>query len=130
MKRLVLMIIPALICGVLFTSCGSDKAQTKDENDILHGKWQLISISPFNVEGVDLMLVDYSPKNIINEFKSNSVLAVSVNVDNDYGGLEIGKHFYEVTLTEVSANPLGLPAPHEVRINGISYGFGYMSDSP
>ena len=27
MKRIVLMIVPALICGMAFTSCGSDKAE-------------------------------------------------------------------------------------------------------
>ena len=31
MKRVVLMIIPALICGIVFTSCGSNKAEPKDE---------------------------------------------------------------------------------------------------
>ena len=30
MKRLVLMIIPALICGVVFTSCVSNKAEPKE----------------------------------------------------------------------------------------------------
>ena len=32
MKRVVFMIIPALICGAVFTSCGSDKAEPKKEN--------------------------------------------------------------------------------------------------
>jgi len=32
MKRLVLMIIPALICGMVFTSCDSDNAESKNEN--------------------------------------------------------------------------------------------------
>ena len=31
MKRLVLAIIPALICGMAFTSCGSNKTEPKDE---------------------------------------------------------------------------------------------------
>ena len=42
MKRLVLMIIPALICGAVFTSCSSDKAQATDQ---LQGtKWKLKGI--------------------------------------------------------------------------------------
>ena len=78
------------------------------------------------------MLVDYTPMNIIYEFKANNVLTVSGNVDSSYGGLEIGKYFYEVTLTEIINDPLGLPAPHMVRINTIPYdfSFGYMYDSP
>ena len=31
MKRIVLMIVPALICGMVFTSCGSDKAMLADD---------------------------------------------------------------------------------------------------
>ena len=108
------------------------KSDLKSENKILYGKWQLKTISPFNAEGVDYMLIDYTPMNIIYEFKANNVLTVSGNVDNNYGGLEIGIHFYVVTLTEINVNPLGLPAPHEVKINDIPYGFsfGYMPDSP
>ena len=34
MKRLVLMIIPALICGVLFTSCDSDETESKFTNGL------------------------------------------------------------------------------------------------
>jgi len=30
MKKVVLMMIPALICGVMFTSCGSNKAEPKE----------------------------------------------------------------------------------------------------
>jgi hypothetical protein len=33
MKRLVLMIVSALICGVIFTSCGSDKAERTDNEE-------------------------------------------------------------------------------------------------
>ena len=109
-----------------------NKSDLKSENDILSGKWQLTTISSFNTEGMDLVLVDYTPKHIIYEFKANHVLTVSGNVDNNYGGLETGNHFYVVTLTEISNDPLACPAPHKVKINNISYGFsfGYMSDSP
>ena len=31
MKRLFLMIVPALLCGMVFTNCGSNKAEPKDE---------------------------------------------------------------------------------------------------
>jgi len=105
------------------------KSDLKSENDILSGKWQLTTISPFKTEGMDLVLIDYTPMNIIYEFKANNVLTVSGNVDNNYGGLEIGNHFYVVT--EINNDPLGLPASREVKINNISYGFrfGYMSDS-
>ena len=133
MNRIVLITVSALICLAVFTSCGSDEARaTEDGSEVIHGKWQLKTISPLNAEGVDYMLVDYTPMNIIYEFKTNNVLTVSGNVDSNYGGLEIGKHFYEVTLTEIINDPLGLPAPHMVRINNIPYGFsfGYMYDSP
>ena len=134
MKQLFLMIIPALICWVVFISCSSDKAQvTEDESKILHGKWQLISISTFNEEGLEFVLIDYAPDKIIYEFRANNVLTVSGNVDNNYyGGHEMGEHYYDVILTEIIPNPLGLPAPHKVRINNIPYGFsfGYMSDIP
>jgi len=109
-----------------------NKSDLKDESNILQGKWQLKTISPLNEEGVVYMLVDFSPMDIIYEFKANNVLTVSGNVDYDYGGLKIGNHFYEVTLTEIISNPLGLPAPHMVKINSIPYdfSFGYISDSP
>jgi len=121
-----------IVCMLSSLISGCEQNDLKDESNILQGKWQLKAIKPPNAEGVTYMLVDFSPMNIIYEFKANNVLTVSGNVDNDYGGLNIGKHFYEITLTEVINDPLGLPAPHEVRINGISYGFsfGYMSDSP
>ena len=113
----------------LLSGC-EKKSDLKGENEILRGKWQLTTISPFNAEGMDLVLIDYTPMNIIYEFKANNVLTVSGNVDNNYGGLEMGNHFYVVTLTEITNNPLRLPAPYEVKINNISYGFsfGYMQD--
>jgi len=40
MKKLVLMIIPALICGVLFSSCDSNKAEPKEE--IIAGELQYV----------------------------------------------------------------------------------------
>jgi len=45
MKRLILMIIPALICGVVFVGCQKDNNQ----EDKIIGKWQL-------VEGYSLMM--------------------------------------------------------------------------
>ena len=115
----------------LLSGC-EKKNDLKGENEILNGKWQLKAISSLNAEGVDYVLVDYTPMNIIYEFKSNNVLTVFGNADNNYGGLEIGNHFYVVTLTKINIDPLGLPAPHEVKINNIPYGFsfGYMPDSP
>lgn len=126
----------ATLCMVLalfslLSGCekGSD---LNGENEILYGKWQLTTINPLDAEGMELILVDFTPMNIIYEFKANNVLTVSGNVDNNYGGLEIGNHFYVVTLTEINNDSLGLPAPHGVKINDISYGFsfGYMPDIP
>ena len=34
MKRLVLMIVPALICGAVFTSCVADKAQALEDEGV------------------------------------------------------------------------------------------------
>jgi hypothetical protein len=122
-----------LICGILFTSCG--KAQTTNDSDILCGKWQLQTISPLNAEGVDLMLVDFSPKNIIYEFRANNVLIVSGNVPNGYGGLKTGKYFYKITRTDISDGSLLTDLEqHVVVINSIPHCFsiGYVSypDSP
>ena len=135
----VTVVAQCIVCALFFTvsGCVGQKSDLQDESlkeesEILYGKWQLTTISPLNAEGVDYMLVNFSPMNIIYEFKANNVLIVSGDVDNNYGGLEIGKHFYEVTLTEIINNPLGLPTPHMVRINTIpySFSFGYVSDSP
>jgi hypothetical protein len=128
-----LCIVFALFSLLLGCETKSDlkgESDMKGENDILSGKWQLTTISPLNAEGMDLVLVNYTPMHIIYEFKANNVLTVSGNVDNNYGGLEIGNHFYVVTFTDISNDPSWLPAPHEVKINNISYGFsfGYMSD--
>ena len=124
-------IVACLAVTTMFSSC-EQKSNLKEESDILHGKWKLITINLFTIEEGN-MLFDYSQKNIIYEFKANNVLTVSGNVENiDYRGHEIGKHFYDITLTEMISDPLGLPAPHTVKINTIPYGFsfGYMSDKP
>jgi len=141
MKRLVFKGALAALCivGVLFfTISGCDKSKgesekSKDENEIIHGKWQLTIISPLDVEGVDLMsaAIDISRSNIIFEFKANNVLTVSSNEDNDYVGFKAGNHFYEVTHTDISNGSLVTDlAQHVVEINTISYCFsiGYGSD--
>jgi putative lipoprotein (rSAM/lipoprotein system) len=108
------------------------QSEFKDESDILHGKWKLISINSFTIEEGD-MSFDYSQKNIIYEFKANNDLTVSGNIEDiDYKGHAIGKHFYEATPAQTINDPLGLPAPHTVKINTIPYGFsfGYMASGP
>jgi len=131
MKRLVLKGTLAALCivGVLFfTISGCDKS--KDESEIIHGKWQLTTISPLNAEGVG-MSIDYSQSNIIFEFKANNVLTVSSNEDNDYGSFKVGNHSYEVTHTDISNGSLTTDlAQHVVEINTIPYCFsiGYNSD--
>jgi len=124
-----------IMCALFFmvSGCVEQKSDLKDENDVLRGKWQLWTISPLNAEGMDLVLVDFRPMNIIYEFKANNVLSVSGNVDNivDIVGLEAGKHFFEVTLTDISNGSLVTDlAQHVVEINSISYCFsvGYISD--
>ena len=129
--RKVVAIAICLVSIAMFLGC--DKGNNpKNENDILYGKWQLKTISPLNVpQGLDLMLVDFSPMNIIYEFKTNNVLTVSGNVKDIDGVFEKGKHFYEVTLTDISNGLLITDlAQHIVEIKTISYCFsvGYMSD--
>ena len=52
MKRVVLMIIPALICGVVFSSCGSDKAELTEKEGIFVGTYSVTYLSPDpNVNG-------------------------------------------------------------------------------
>lgn len=128
--------ILCIVCMLSSIILGCEKkTDKKDESNILLGKWQLKTISPLNVEGgVIFMLVDFSPMNIIYEFTANNVLKVSSNVDNiNYGGLEIGKHFYEITLTNIRNGILVTDlAQHVVEINTIPYCFciGNMSDDP
>ena len=133
MKRLVLKGTLAALCivGVLFfTISGCDKS--KDESDIIHGKWQLTTISSLNIEGVNWgMSIDISQLNIIFEFKASNVLTVSSNEDNDYGDFTVGTHFYEVTHTDISNGSLITDlAQHVIEINIIPYCFsiGYNSD--
>ena len=50
MKKVVLMFIPALICGVVFTSCGSNSAETKEEEIVVEMYevsewWQIVYIT-------------------------------------------------------------------------------------
>ena len=132
MRRLVLKETLAALCivGVLFftiSGCG----KSKDESEIIRGKWQLTTIIPLNAEGVYLVSIDYSRLNIIFEFKANNVLTVSSNEDNDYGGFRAGNHFYEVTHTDIINGSLITDlAQHVVEINKIPYCFsiGYNSD--
>ena len=124
--------IAICLAGItIFLGCDKEN-DLKNESDILYGKWQLKTISPLNVPpGPNLMLVDFSPMNIIYEFKANNVLRVSGNVRDIDGVFEEGKHFYKVTFTDISNGLLITDlAQHIVKINTISYCFsvGYMSD--
>jgi len=88
MKRLVLMVIPALICGLMFKSCGSDKADTKDDKTIGElyamgsksttvligdkGKLDLLftgeNIKSFNVETGEIVFIDLKTDDIEGTF--------------------------------------------------------------
>jgi hypothetical protein len=133
-KRLNLRSVAMIAClavTIMFSGC-EKKSDLKGENEIIYGKWQLKTISPLNVPpGVDLMLVDFSPMNIIYEFKTNNVVRVSGRVNDIDGVFEKGKHFYNVTNSNISNGLFVTNLPqHIVKINTISYCFciGYMSD--
>ena len=49
MKRLVLKIVPALICGMVLTSCSTDKL-TDEYAEAILGKWELIGTAIYEGE--------------------------------------------------------------------------------
>ena len=59
MKRLDFMIIPALICGLLLTSCGSDKSETEPISRLQGTKWKLEGIVDIQTS----TLKELEPKN-------------------------------------------------------------------
>jgi len=131
MKRLVLMVISALICGMILTGCGSDKPIEAEEtsNEILQGKWKLILINLFFTIEEGNSSIDYSKKNITYEFRANNVLTVSGEIDNiDYRGHEIGKHSYKV-LPLPPSGPLGpthIGLPVKIGAKNHNIHFGWM----
>ena len=134
MKKIVLkgrFTVLCIVCVLFFTILGCEKQ--KEENKIIRGKWQLTTIYPPKVEGIAYMLGDFTPMNIIYEFKANNVLAVSGNIDNNYACLKKGKHSYEVTLTDISNGSLSTNltnlAQHVVEIDNISYCFSIVDES-
>jgi len=133
MMKKVAVAIMCIVSVLFFTISGCEqKSDLNETSNILRGKWQLKSVHSLNAEGVSYMLVDFTTYNIIYEFKANNVLTVSGNDGSiDHGGLEMGKHFYKVTLTNISNGSLVTELPqHLVEINTIPYCFcvGYMSD--
>jgi len=105
MKKIILMIIPALICGVMFLSCGSDKIEegincedclciydfAHEKNASIIGEWKLEKISTISRLGA--FCTDCSSYNIVYEFKQNGALTVSANSEN-YGPHESGEYSF------------------------------------
>ena len=105
MKKLVFMIISALICGAVFTSCGTDKTQviedcedcscifnfSHEKNASIIGEWKLEKIKVHSRLGISC--TDCSPYNVVYEFKKNGTLTVSGNTEN-YGWHESGKYSF------------------------------------
>ena len=122
--RNVVAIAICLAGMTMFSACDKDN-DLKGENEIIYGKWQLQTMSPLNVEeGLILTLLDLSPMNIIFEFKANNVLTVSSDNVDFHTGFEMGNHFYDVTLTNISNGLLTTDLPqHIVEINKNPYGF-------
>ncbi len=118
------------VLSFLLLSCEKN-SDLKDDNEIIYGKWQLKTMSPLNVEeGLILTLLDLSSMNIIFEFKANNVLAVSSDNADFHTGFEIGNHFYDVTLTNISNGLLITDLPqHIVEINKNPYGFSLGEES-
>ena len=106
MKRLVLMIFPALICGALFTSCGSDEAESKNEVKYPGGLWLKMgdnSIVP--TSGIDYY--DVSQHTIYLKKKSPYLKTIHGTVSVYVGNDEI----YECTIHSniCSHIPMGQP---------------------
>ena len=115
---LILMIIPALICGLMFTNCSGDKnekpeVQQEEQQDLnteggeangedfdfahdkiasIVGNWKLLKERiPFTSTGP--ITRDYSQDSIVYEFKQDGTLIVSENAKN-YGLHESGKYSF------------------------------------
>ena len=116
--------IACLAVTTMFSACDKNN-DLNGEDEIIHGKWQLKTITLLNVEdGLILTLLDLSPMNIIFEFKANNTLIVSADDIDFHTGFEIGNHFYDVTFTDISNGILITDLPqHIVEINTIPYGF-------
>jgi hypothetical protein len=54
------MVIPALICGVMFTSCSSDKAKPQEDKLLFTGE----NIKSFNVETGEIVFTDLTSDDI------------------------------------------------------------------
>ena len=128
----------AIVCiigvlSLLLSSCEKTNGGTAEyENDILYGRWLLWTVAPFDPgPGVILMLADLRSQNIIFEFKPNNALTISSSSGNNtYGRFEVGRHFYEVTHTNISNGFIVTSLPqHTVEINGLPHGFTIGTDS-
>ena len=75
MKRLVLMIISTLVCGMVFTNCSSEKEETQEENFVL-------KIGEI-IEGF-ICRFDVLPYPVFGEEQPLKTIKILVNKNEDY----------------------------------------------
>lgn len=123
-KGTVAILSVMLALSFLLSSCEKN-SDLNGDNKLIYGKWQLKTMRPLDVEE-DLIptLPDLSIMNIIFEFKANNILTVSSDNADFNTGFEVGNHYYDVTLTNISNGLLITDSPqHIVEINKNPYGF-------
>jgi hypothetical protein len=103
MKRITKLIISALFCGVILSSCNSNSELQGDDDflkpfDITHdetasiiGEWSLEKIRVISRLG--FFYTDCTPYNVTYEFKQNGALTVSSNSEN-HGWHESGEYSF------------------------------------
>ena len=143
MKKLILMIVPALICGMMFTNCSGNKNEKpevqqkeqqkqqdvntkgfevnggKDFTFNIEGKWKLEVFSYWEGKPINL---EYSQNDIIYDFNNNDALTVSGKTDNivDYRGHAKGEHSYKVHPVTAAGYPI------EIDTETYTISFGWV----
>jgi len=98
MKKFVLMIIPALICGVMFTGCSSDKAEmTSDLEGTFTGTYSVTYLSSWANSGSGTITIKLKNGKYICEGIPHSQANISGNytIDDD-------KIIFEVNVWETN----------------------------
>ena len=85
MKKLVLLIVPALMCGIMFTGCEKDNRPMES----IIGKWQL-------VKGYDLMMGGVYPIDTENQ-RIEEYTKGNLRILYDYLGKETARCNYRAT---------------------------------
>jgi len=114
MKRLVLMIVPALICGVMFTGCGKSQAE-EEEIVIKNTESYYRNLVGGDEEGASIKVqaLHYEKSELIRDNSTNFILVYHYKPKNDFVGTDC-------VVIDVTHNNTGLdPKTHTVKINFV-----------